>query len=354
MNDKKKLAQFILLMAITFLMIYICWLMIKPLVSVLLWSSILVIIFFPLYKKLLVKIKNHTVSAIITILASLLIFIIPLTLISAAVVNELAGIAATTVSGVQEMINHPERGQLKYIYDYVSHYVNIEEFVRSDELKSIASRLSETALQASWYVLGGVAGTLVSIFFAIFTMFYLFRDGEKIVGDLPNILPLENDQAKELIKGTSDLISATIRGSLMVALIQGILAGVMFWILGIPSYLVLGMLTMIFALIPTGGTAFVTGPVIIILALTGEYWKAGILLAYASLVIGMVDNFLLPRLIKQKAKMNELFVFFSVIGGIQLFGILGLFLGPIILAIAIGLLTVFRGGKINKEQITVQ
>ncbi|HRJ84449.1 MAG TPA: AI-2E family transporter, partial [Ignavibacteria bacterium] len=345
MNDKKKLAQFILLMAITFLMIYICWLMIKPLVSVLLWSSILVIIFFPLYKKLLVKIKNHTVSAIITILASLLIFIIPLTLISAAVVNELAGIAATTVSGIQEMINHPERGQLKYIYDYVSQYVNIEEFVRSDELKSIASRLSETALQASWYVLGGVAGTLVSIFFAIFTMFYLFRDGEKIVGDLPNILPLENDQAKELIKGTSDLISATIRGSLMVALIQGILAGVMFWILGIPSYLVLGMLTMIFALIPTGGTAFVTGPVIIILALTGEYWKAGILLAYASLVIGMVDNFLLPRLIKQKAKMNELFVFFSVIGGIQLFGILGLFLGPIILAIAIGLLTVFKGGK---------
>jgi len=354
MNDKKKLAQFILLMAITFLMIYLCWLMIKPLVSVLLWSSILVIIFFPLYKKLVSKIKNHTLSAIITILASLLIFIIPLTLISAAVVNKLTGIASTTVSSVQEMINHPERGQLKFIYDYISKYVNIEEFIKSDELKSLAARLSETALQASWYVLGGVAGTLVSIFFAIFTMYYLFRDGEKIVADLPNILPLENDQAKELIKSTSDLISATIRGSLMVALIQGVLAGFMFWILGIPSYLVLGMVTMIFALIPTGGTAFVTGPVIIILAFTGEYWKAGILLVYASLVIGMVDNFLLPRLIKQKAKMNELFVFFSVIGGIQLFGILGLFLGPIILAIAIGLLTVFRGGKINKEQITVQ
>jgi predicted PurR-regulated permease PerM len=354
MNDKKKLAQFILLMAITFLMIYLCWLMIKPLVSVLLWSSILVIIFFPLYKKLTVLIKNHTLSAIITILASLLIFIIPLTLISAAVVNELAGIATTTINSIQEMINHPEQGKLRYMYDYINQYVNIQEFMKSDELKSIASRVSETALQASWYVLGGVAGTLVSIFFAIFTMFYLFRDGEKIVGDLPNILPLENDQAKELIKSTSDLISATIRGSLMVALMQGVLAGTMFWILGIPSYLVLGMVTMIFALIPTGGTAFVTGPVIIVLAISGDYWKAGILLLYASLVIGMVDNFLLPRLIKQKAKMNELFVFFSVIGGIQLFGLLGLFLGPIILAIAIGLLTVFRGGKINKEQITVQ
>lgn len=354
MNDKKKLAQFILLMAITFIMLYVCWLMIKPLVSVLLWSSILVIIFFPFYKKLISMLKNHTLSAVITILASLLVFIIPLILVSAAVVNELAGIASSTVTNLQEILKHPKSGQLGYIYDYISQYVNLEEFIRSDELKSFAGRISESVLQASWYVLGGVAGTLVSIFFAIFTMFYLFRDGEKIVGDLPNILPLDNDQAEELIKSTSDLISATLRGSLMVALMQGVLAGLMFWILGIPSYLVLGMLTMIFALIPTGGTAFVTGPVIIILALTGEYWKAGILLIYASLVIGMVDNFLLPRLIKQKAKMNELFVFFSVIGGIQLFGILGLFLGPIILAIAIGLLTVFKGEKINKDAISVQ
>lgn len=328
--------------------------MIKPLVAVLLWSSILVIIFFPLYKKLVTKTKNHTLSAIITILASLLIFIIPLALVSAAVLNELAGIASSTVVSIQEILKHPKSGQLGYIYDYISQYVNLEELINSDELKSIAGRISESVLQASWYVIGGLGGTLISIFFAIFTMFYLFRDGEKIVADLPNILPLDNDQAKELIKSTSDLISATIRGSLMVALFQGVLAGSMFWILGIPSYLVLGMLTMIFALVPTGGTAFVTGPVIIILALTGEYWKAGILLLYASLIIGMVDNFLLPRLIKQKAKMNELFVFFSVIGGIQLFGILGLFLGPVILAIAIGLLAVFKGGKINKEQITVQ
>lgn len=354
MNDKKKLAQFILLMAITFLMIYLCWLMIKPLISVILWSSILVIIFFPLYKKLVIKFKSHALSAVISILASLLTFILPLTLISAAVVNELAGIASVTVANIQEMIKHPESGQLGYLYDFISRYVNIEELVKSDELKSLAGRISESVLSASWSVLGGVAGTLVSIFFAIFTMFYLFRDGEKIVEDLPNILPLDNEQAKGLIQSTSDLISATIRGSLMVALMQGVLAGLIFWILGIPSYLVLGMVTMIFALIPTGGTAFVTGPVIIILALTGDYWKAGILLAYAALVIGMVDNFLLPRLIKQKAKMNELFVFFSVIGGIQLFGILGLFLGPVILAVAVGLLAVFKGEKINKEQITVQ
>ena len=86
----------------------------------------------------------------------------------------------------------------------------------------------------------------------------------------------------------------------------------------------------------------------------GDYGKAAILAVYASLVIGMIDNFLLPKLIKQRAKMNELFVFFSVIGGLQLFGILGIFMGPIILAIALGLLTVFKGEKIDKDVISVQ
>jgi predicted PurR-regulated permease PerM len=193
----------------------------------------------------------------------------------------------------------------------------------------------------------------IGILFSIFAMFYLFRDGEKIVEDLPGILPMDNTQAKELIHETADLINATIRGSLFVAILQGTLAGIIFWLLGIPSYILLGVIAMIFSLIPTGGTAFVTVPVIIVLLVSGDYWKAGILAVYASLVIGMIDNFLLPKLIKQRAKMNELFVFFSVLGGLQLFGIIGLFMGPIILAIAMGLLKVFKGEKIDKDTISL-
>jgi len=354
MNDKKKLAQFILLMFITGLMLYLCWLMLKPLIPVILWSSILVIIFHPLYRRILKKTKHHYISAIVTIAASLLIFILPLVLISGAVVNELAGIAGNTFEEMKKIISDPAHGKLGYVYNYINQYINLEQLMKPEDIKNIAGRISETVLQVSWSFLGGVAGTIISIFFAIFTMYYLFRDGEKIIADLPDILPLDNEQAKELIKETSELINATLRGSLFVALLQGILAGLIFWLLNIPSPIVLGMLTMIFSLIPIGGTAFVTGPVIIILALTGDYVKALILLAYASLVVGMIDNFLLPRLIKKQAKMHELFVFLSVVGGIQLFGILGLFMGPVILAIAIGLLAVFKGEKINKDEITVK
>jgi predicted PurR-regulated permease PerM len=341
-------------MFITGLMLYLCWSMVKPLVSVVLWSSILVIIFFPLYKNLLKRTKRHYISAIVTILISILTFTLPLVLISSAAVNELGDIAEASFGKAAQIINDPNQSGVRYVYDYINRYVNITPFFKPEDLKGIADKVKEVILQASWYFLGGLVGTFVSIFFAIFTMYYLFRDGEKIISALPDIMPLDNDQAKELIKETSELIDATLKGSLFVALIQGILAGLIFWILQIPSPILLGLLTMIFSLIPIGGTAFVTGPAIIILAISGDFVKAIILLAYACLVVGMIDNFLLPKLVKKRAKMHELFVFFSVIGGIQLFGILGLFMGPIILAISLGLLTVFRGEKISKSEITVK
>lgn len=353
-NDRKNLAQFILLMFIAGFMLYLCWLMLAPFISILLWSAILVIIFHPLYKKLLNKTGKHILSAIITIAASLLIFIIPLFLISAAVVNEIMGISGVTIEEVKKLISDPRHSWLGFIYNYVNGFVNLDKVLNPEDIKAFVTKISGIMLTFSWNLVEGIFGMLAGILFAIFSMFYLFRDGEKIVNELPDILPMENDQAKELIRKTSDIINATIRGSLLVAVLQGFLAGLIFWILGIPSYLLLGTLAMLFSLIPTGGTAFVTVPVILILFISGEYTKAIILSVYASLVVGMIDNFLLPKLIKSRAKMNELFVFFSVIGGLQLFGILGIFMGPIILAIAIGLLTLLKGEKINKDNISIQ
>ncbi len=280
----------------------------------------------------------------------MLTFILPVVLITAAAVNELAGISGTAIEEIQLVLTDPQHSSIGYLYNYINGFIKLEEIFKPEDIKAFAARLSSILLSASWYLIEGISGMLIGILFAVFSMFYLFRDGEKIVKDLPDILPIDNTQAKELIQETSDLIDATIRGSLFVAVLQGTLAGLIFSILGIPSYILLGLITMIFALIPTGGTAFVTVPVIIVLLISGEYTKAVILAVYASVVIGMIDNFLLPKMIKQRVKMNELFVFFSVIGGLQLFGILGIFMGPIILAMALGLLKVFRGGKIDKDK----
>ncbi|MCY7362795.1 MAG: AI-2E family transporter [Ignavibacteria bacterium] len=352
-TDKKQLAQFILLMFLTGLLLYLCWLMLAPFISILLWSAILVIIFYPLYKKVLLKTKSQTQSAILTITISMLTFIIPLMLISAAAVSELAGVSANGIEQIQQLISDPQKSSFAYIYNYINGFINLKEIIKPEDIKALASKASAIMLSVSWYLIEGVFGMVVGILFAIFTMFYLVRDGEKIVKDLPDILPFENSQAKELIKETSDLINATLRGSLFVAVLKGVLAGIIFWFLGIPSFILLAFLAMIFSLIPIGGTAFVTVPVSIVLFISGEYANAVILIIFSALFIGMIDNFLLPKLIKQRVKMNELFVFFSVVGGLQIFGILGLFMGPIILAMALGLLKVFRGWKIDKDSISL-
>jgi predicted PurR-regulated permease PerM len=135
MNDRKKLAQFILLMFITGLLLYLCWLMFKPFVTILLWSAILVIIFHPLYRKILGKVKSHTLSAIITIAISFLTFIIPVLLVSAAAINELAGFAGRSVDEVQQVISDPMHSRFAYVYNYINGFVNLKELIKPEDIK---------------------------------------------------------------------------------------------------------------------------------------------------------------------------------------------------------------------------
>lgn len=353
LNDRNQLAKFIFLVFLTGLLLYICWLMLTPFISILLWSAILVFIFNPLYKKLLKKTGNHPVSAITTILAALVIFIIPLMIISASAISELSGFSGISADEIKLILTDFKNSRLSFIYDYLNRFVNIDNFLKPEDIKSVISKFSDLIFSASMYLIEGAFGLVVSLVISVFVMFYLFRDSDKILNDIPEILPMDNSQAKLLFSETSDLINATIRGTLFIALIQGVLTGIIFWLLGVPGFILLGMLAMIFSMIPSGGTAFITVPVIIGLLISGDIWRAVILSAYAAFVIGMVDNFLLPKLIKQKVKMNELFIFFSVLGGLQLFGLLGLFLGPIVLALALGVFKVFRGRKIDKETVSM-
>lgn len=353
MTEKKQTAQFILLLAITGLMLYLCWLMFQPFIPVILWSTVLVVIFYPVYQKLNTKIKLHAVSAILTILIAFLTFIIPMVLIALAVMNELSEVVGSTLGRIGQEINNPQGGQLMNLYNWINSYINIQEFVKPEDLKNYINSISGAVFQTTIGLLGGVAGTVVNIALSIFTMYYLFRDGEKIIENLPGILPIPNSQGERLIAETSQLIDATLKGSLFVALIQGLLTGIILWILGVPSPVVLGVVAMICSLLPFAGTAIVTAPVIVVMFLNGDYFSGTVMTIFSVFVIGMIDNFLLPKLVRKRAKMNELYVFFSVLGGLQVFGLLGLFVGPVILAIALGLLTIFKGGKINTEEISL-
>jgi predicted PurR-regulated permease PerM len=166
---------------------------------------------------------------------------------------------------------------------------------------------------------------------------------------IPDLLPLERSQSEGLLRRVRDVIDGSIYGVLVVALIQGGLGGLTFWILGIPSPVLWGLVMAVASMIPLLGTASVWVPGALYLLLTGSWGKAIILAAFGGLVISSIDNFLRPKLVGDRIRLSELVMFFSVLGGLQLFGVLGIVVGPVIFAIAGSLSDTLRGVEADQR-----
>ncbi len=333
--------RWVALLAATLIALYLCWAMLQPFIEVLLWAVVLVIVFYPVHKRIEARMNGSGWSAVVSTLLVIVTILVPLTLITYAVVRELTGFAQGLQGNVESLLdpNSPTTG--RYLR-WLGQYVDIEQW-RSQEfiverLRNLSSQIASRTLG----FVGGLLGVVVEVFFVIFTMYYLFRDGDRLRAALRFSLPLEGAKASEIIERTREVISASVYGVLVIATIQGALGGLIFFALGLPSPLLWGVVMMFFSMIPMAGAFIVWVPAAIYLLLTGSYVKAVILIAFGALVIGSVDNFLRPKLVGERTRLHELLIFFSVLGGLQVFGVLGLVLGPAVVAITLALLDIVR------------
>lgn len=350
MNGGKDQARWITLLVITAVAVYLSWKLLQPFINVLIWAVVLVIVFFPLYRKIRNRTKRPSLSALISIVLVMLTVIIPLLIITSAIANEAVRFAANIQDYMQSIMSDPEKAdKVKHLLDVIRRYVNLDQVTSSGNIREYATKISQTVVSGTIFVLGGALGFFVSVFFILFTMYYLFRDGERLAAYLPELLPLERHQSEFILNRSADIISASVFGVVVIAAIQGALGGLMLWILGIPSAIVWGVLMMLLCTIPMLGAFIVWIPAAIFLLLTGHWVKALILTLWGTLVIGMVDNFLRPKLVGQKTRMHELVVFFSVLGGLSVFGVLGILMGPVIVAITLTLLDVFHERDITSQ-----
>jgi predicted PurR-regulated permease PerM len=341
MNVQRIQPRWIALLAATAACLYLCWLMILPFINVLAWATVLVVVFYPIHRRLVERTKRPATSALISCLLVIFVILLPLSLITLALVREFSGAA----QGLQNYISaflDPNSAIAGRMLGWLGNYIDIEQLRNPQSLQEHAQQVLGTVAQRTLGLVGGALGVVVQVFFIIFTMYYLFRDGAKIVHALPDVLPLERAQSAEIISRTRDVISASVNGVLVIAAIQGALGAIAFFALKIPSALVWGVVMTFLSLIPMAGAFIVWVPAAIFLALTGHYVKAALLVAWGALVIGTVDNFLRPKLVGERTKLHELFIFFSVLGGLQVFGVLGLVLGPVVLAVTLALLDVMR------------
>jgi predicted PurR-regulated permease PerM len=340
MTNYTRQVRWWLLLAATALAVYLCWLMIQPFVGVLLWAAVLVIVFYSIHRRLVQKTKKPALSALLSCILVVLTILLPVVLLTLAVVNELSGAAQNLQSTIAYVLDPTSiTGRL---LGWVGRYVDIAKLRSSDYLVQQLQGASGQLAGRTLGFLGGIIGAVVQMFFVIFTMYYLFRDGDRIFDAVRDALPLERKQAEAIMERTRDVIGASVYGVMAIAIIQGTLGGLAFWVLGVPSALVWAVVMTFLSMIPMLGSFVVWVPAAIYLALTGHYVKAVLLVLWGTLVIGMIDNFLRPKLVGSRTKLHELFVFFAVLGGLKVFGVLGIVLGPVVLVLALALIDVFR------------
>jgi predicted PurR-regulated permease PerM len=188
----------------------------------------------------------------------------------------------------------------------------------------------------------GSVWAIAELLMTFLALFYFFRDRSPILQIVRSLVPLSQDETEAVFARVADTIYATIYGTVAVALVQGVLGGLMFWVLGLPAALLWGAVMAVLAVVPVLGAFVVWGPAALFLALQGSWGKALLLAGWGGLVVSLVDNLLYPVLVGQRLRQHTLAVFITIVGGLELFGSAGVVLGPVTLAITIALVEIWR------------
>ena len=332
-------------------------------------SIIVAYISYPLYKKIQQLIKSQTWSALIVSVLILIIIAVPLIFILNSLImqtqvvytmsrkmivtggilgsqcQEGEDVLCSFINPIQEMMGDPKT---KYYLD--------------DALKGISSSF---ITQATNFIFA-IPKRVLEFFIMLFTVFYLLKDGPRLVKWIKGLLPINQTNSTLLLKRMKNVLSAMIYGYFFIAIMQGVLGGIGFFAVGISSALFWGILMALAGLIPMVGTALIWIPASLFLILNGligndsiEIWKGIGLFIYGALIVSTIDNFLRPKIVSTRANIHPVLVLLGVVGGIQIFGFVGVLIGPIILCMMVTLLCMYKNlsnkeNKSEKKEITTK
>jgi len=341
----------IFILFLTFLSFYLLYRILSPFLPSLLWAILLAIIFFPLSQKLhLLLKKKRVLSAMLMTLLVVLVIVLPAGLLMVSLTNEVVDF----YHWVEEMIKTGrlqgyllkigEMGMVKWVLGRLNQYADLHRIDLAGFLLKNVQQISTFLFNQTSTVLKGVSSFIIGFFFTLLSLYYLFKDGDHLWLRLKEIIPLPPSERDLIIRRFKEMVYAALYGGLLIALIQGILGALSFWALGLPSPIFWGAAMAFLSFIPIGGTALIWMPATLLLFIQGAFGKGLVLLGLGVLVISMVDNLLRPHFIGAKTNIHPLLLFFSVLGGIQAFGMIGLVGGPLIATLSLTLIEIYIEG----------
>ncbi len=316
------------------LVLYLCVLILYPFAGVIAWSSILSIAFFPVHRWLAERTRRPSLSALLTSVLVIVTILLPLAFITGLAVTQFLTLQTYLQETFKDGFALTAIEPLQRALDWISLRCGIDTSQLVTWLTENVSRVGGAVGGFTLTVVASLSTGLLSFVFTIFAMFFLLRDGDRIVARIPDLLPFEHARSQTALERVRDVIYASVYGVFVIAVLQGALCALMFWMLGIPSAILWGVVTVLTSVLPLVGSAAVWVPGTIYLLAIGQWPQAIALAAWGGVVIGSVDNFLRPKLVGGRVGLSELVMFFSLLGGMQLFGLLGIVLGPVLFAIA--------------------
>ena len=351
--DKRlSLVFLVLIAAVT---VYLSFVIARPFLTPILSATLIAIAIHPLYRRLGNRFQNGGGAAFVATLVVLIAIVLPAGLIVQKLVHE-----TTAIYGWLNEKQAIEGGWREYVGSLVDpplEWIAARTGVSMEQLRQTAVErlqgVNGALLNWAKSMLVNLGGTVVDTVIMLLTLFFLLRDGERIRNRIGRLLPIEARRYDQLIATISASITANLYGVVAVALVQGTLGAIGYVIAGLPSVVLWGAATALMSMVPFAGAASVWIVGVLYLLVVGSWGKAIFLSIWGAGIISTADNIVRPLVLSRGVKLHTLLVFFSLLGGVRAFGIIGLFLGPIIVSVAMALLEILEEERREWERSRV-
>ncbi len=336
--QEKTKARRLFLLALLFFFLYVALLLFRPYLGTVIFAIVLTSACHPIYRRLLRWSKGRkNLAALLTATLLVVIVVVPLVSFSAALVEE--GVVSVgkvkdwlQAGNLEKELSSDWIQPLRQIAERLLNQLGLEEMNLHKVLVEASARLAKLILSWGTQLLGNIPMLVLKFVLLILLVFFLSRDGQVILERLKHLVPLAKDQEEILLQRVRDLASSVVLANVATAAAQGVAGGIGLWIVGISPFF-WGTMMAFTSLIPAVGTALVWVPAAGYLLLVSSWGKALFLVVWSALVVGSIDNFLRPFLMKGEGSISSIYLFFAILGGINLFGIVGILYGPLIVGI---------------------
>lgn len=347
LSIKREYIFFAALLALIVFVFVLFYKLIVPFFAPIAWAVIFVVTCNPAHQWLAARVRPRGLAAFISTAAVAILILGPSIWLVVTLVGEARNLyewiqSGTWTSEAIAELAHRIDPVIQTLGEKLGGFVDLSKWDFQSVALNFIGKLSKWIVDNTTATLANVGKFALQFLMMLLTMYYLFKDGAPLFASVRDSIPLPAERSRAMLAHVTDVVRATIYGGLVVAAIQGTLGGILFLALGLPSPVLWGAVMAFFALIPLLGAFVVYIPAAIILFAGGAVVKGIILLVLGTLVVSQIDNFVRPLLISGRTQMHPLLLFFSITGGVSVFGLLGLVLGPVVAALFVALFEVYR------------